>query len=70
VAGNWSRLEAEELCRKVMLTEADSALKWCFNVTQTFNEIYPPKPHYLNGSFELETCITDVLVSSFMWNES
>jgi len=62
-AGNWTRREAEALCRKVMETDADLALKSCFNVTQTFSEIISPEPHYSNNSYELETCITDILVS-------
>jgi len=46
-----------------METDADLALKSCFNVTQTFSEIISPEPHYSNNSYELETCITDILVS-------
>ena len=64
-AGNWTREEAEALCRKVMLTDADLALKSCFNVTQTFTEIHPLEPHYLSNNYELEICITDVLVSFY-----
>lgn len=64
MAGNWTRQQAEALCRKVMLTDADLALKTCFNVTQTFSEINPLEPHSAsNNNYELETCITDVLVS-------
>ena len=65
MAGNWTRQQAEELCRKVMEIDADLALKSCFNVTQTFSEIRQLQPHYSSNSYELETCITDVLVSLF-----
>ena len=62
VAGNWTRQEAEDLCRKVMFTDADLALKTCFNITQTFSEIDSLVPHHTGNNFELETCITDILV--------
>jgi len=64
-AGNWTRQAAKALCRKVMVTDADPALKSCFNVTQTFSEIHPLTPHYSSDPYELETCITDVMVSRF-----
>jgi len=65
VAGKWTRQDAEALCRKLMETDADLALKSCFNITQTFSEIRPLQPHYSSNYYELETCITDVLVSLF-----
>ena len=66
VASNWTTQEAEALCRKVMFTDADLALKTCFNISQTFSEIDPLVPHYAgNNNFELETCITDILVRFF-----
>lgn len=65
VAGNWTRNAAETLCRKVMLIDADPALKLCFNVTQTFSEIHSLTPHYSSNTYELETCIADIMVSLF-----
>lgn len=64
-AGNWTRKAAEELCTKLMITDANPALKSCFNLTRTFSEIQNLTHHYSSISYELETCITDILVSLF-----
>ena len=66
VSGNWSQEKAEALCRKVMVSDADLALKACFNVTQAFNEILTPEHHY-SSSNELEDCVTDILVRWLVW---